>query len=79
MAAEVKKENPAGDRPCLVHRHRWLLEAFESAVTLRQRGRSLFPLEILNVICSQLFELARVLVRVDHIANCVVNANHSIM
>ena len=28
---------------------------------------------------SPLFELARVLVRLDHIASIVVNANHSIM
>jgi hypothetical protein len=28
---------------------------------------------------SPLFELARVLVRLDHVASFIVNANHSIM
>jgi hypothetical protein len=28
---------------------------------------------------SPLFELARVLVRFDHVARCIVNPNHSIM
>jgi hypothetical protein len=28
---------------------------------------------------SPLFELARVFVRVDHVARCIVNTNHSIM
>jgi hypothetical protein len=28
---------------------------------------------------SPLFELARVLVRLDHVAGCIVNANHSMM
>jgi hypothetical protein len=30
-------------------------------------------------LCSRFFELARVLVRLDHIACVIVNANHSIM
>jgi hypothetical protein len=29
--------------------------------------------------CSPLFEIARVLVRLDHVASVIVNANHSIM
>jgi len=32
-----------------------------------------------NMIASPLFEIARVLVRRDHVASIIVNANHSIM
>jgi hypothetical protein len=32
-----------------------------------------------NTIGSPLFELARVLVRFDHVASIIVNANHGIM
>jgi hypothetical protein len=32
-----------------------------------------------NTIGSPLFEIARVLVRLDHIARIIVNANHGIM
>jgi hypothetical protein len=39
----------------------------------------LFRSEIPNVIGSPLFEIARVLVRLDHIASVIVNANHSAM
>jgi len=36
-------------------------------------------LEMPNMIASPLFEIARVLVRRDHVASIIVNANHSIM
>jgi hypothetical protein len=36
-------------------------------------------LEISNTICSPHFEIARVLVRLDHVAGIIVNADHSTM
>jgi hypothetical protein len=35
--------------------------------------------DVARVETSRLFELARVLVRFDHITNVIVNANHSVM
>jgi hypothetical protein len=31
------------------------------------------------VVTLELFELARVLVHLDHVASCIINANHRIM
>jgi len=46
----------------------------------RGRGGGLFVwLKMPNTIGSRLFEIARVLVRFDHIASFTVNANHSIV
>jgi hypothetical protein len=36
-------------------------------------------LEMPNLIRSRLFEIARVLVRLDHVACFIVNADHGIM
>jgi hypothetical protein len=44
-----------------------------SAVTSHRVAAFCFPLN------SPLFEIARVLVRFDHVASRIVNANHSIM
>jgi hypothetical protein len=44
--------------------------------------RSVYKIAVSVVPCgeiSPLFELARVLVRLDHIARFIVNANHGIM
>jgi hypothetical protein len=35
--------------------------------------------QIIAAFCSPLFEIAFVLVRFDHIASLIVNANHSVM
>jgi hypothetical protein len=32
-----------------------------------------------SILGLRLFELARVLVRLDHVAGCIVNANYSMM
>jgi hypothetical protein len=42
-------------------------------------GGFLFRSEIPNVIRSALFEIARVLVRFDHVARFIVNANHGVV
>jgi len=45
----------------------------------RGHGGGLFVwLKMPNTIGSPLFEIARVLVRFDHMATFIVNANHSI-
>jgi len=46
------------------------------------KRRNVYKLAVPFVSCgkaSPLFEIARVLVRFDHVARFVVNANHSIM
>jgi len=37
------------------------------------------PSGMMKKVCSRLFDLARMLVRFDHIASIIVNANHSII
>ena len=47
-----------------------------------KRSRNVYESVVSFVPCgetSPLFELARVLVRLDHVARFIVNANHSIM
>jgi hypothetical protein len=44
---------------------------YQSAVTLRRMAAFYF-------MCSRLFELARVVVRLDHVAGHFVNTNHSV-
>jgi hypothetical protein len=46
---------------------------------LRQTVNSKDPFVVLSENPSRLFELARVLVRFDHVARFIVNANHSAM
>jgi hypothetical protein len=43
------------------------------------RGRTFCLAQNAKHHCSLLFELARVLVRLDHVASFIVNANHRVM
>jgi len=45
----------------------------QSAVTLHRVAAFCFTQQL------RLVEIARVLVRLDHVARCVVNSNHSVM
>jgi hypothetical protein len=51
-----------------------LLTVFES------RKRAACSLDrVADLVCSRLFEIALVLVRLDHVASVAVNANHGIV